>query len=601
MTDMRTVKIMSRYLLLNDKAYNRDLELYLPWQQIVAIAGINLDSVLSQDIPRVAIGDINNCEFDYILVLTEGRYDRIREYLWGELGISEDKIIIASSLMQPCKLRLCQAVRYFADYIVQKKYTKLIDYYPSNITSVFATREEMNLPNDVIIDAVYDSMNIAKTNIYGNVCAYGNHDAILLWDRVDLLGKFLEVVREQNCSLLLYSNYNKKTAEDINTILSQNADDIKVHQWTEEFGWFWCIENNRDAETVNDIGIYVVTHKPYNLEREGIYRPICVGKYRNEDFVNDSTGDNIAEYNPVINECTAMYWVWKNATEDIVGINHYRRYFLNDQLYGRWNVLDKKHIEEYLDEYDIVVSEQVSNSYISMGDYLKLVVSDEACQNVFALFEEAIRNKQPDYLDQLYTVWNGNFMFVCNMMVTSKKIYDRYCEWLFSFLLDVADQVDLDKYDNYSKRIVGFIAERMLTVWLIKQNYKIKELPVLTGNQILGSDACYIPVSTWTTEVRASVFEILSGLEIIHNNIVESDRIKQQELLKLCQESAIAIGDILEQHAVRERRVIAFLEDYCEIIYTLSTQETVNDTDMEILKDAFRKIFASIYVIRTVL
>lgn len=72
---------------------------------------------------------------------------------------------------------------------------------------------------------------------------------------------------------------------------------------------------------------------------------------------------------------------------------------------------------------------------------------------------------------------NGHSAFLCNMFVTRREILNRYCEWLFSFLIEAAEAIDVEGYDSYSQRVIGFFAERMWTVWLRKNKLKIKELP----------------------------------------------------------------------------------------------------------------------------
>ena len=64
------------------------------------------------------------------------------------------------------------------------------------------------------------------------------------------------------------------------------------------------------------------------------------------------------------------------------------------------------------------------------------------------------------------------------MMIARKSVYDSYCEWLFDVLFEVEKRIDIDGKDDYQKRVMGFLSERLLKVWLIANDYKVKEQPV---------------------------------------------------------------------------------------------------------------------------
>ena len=101
----------------------------------------------------------------------------------------------------------------------------------------------------------------------------------------------------------------------------------------------------------------------------------------------------------------------------------------------------------------------------------------ELCRIGYKMIRDKIKEKQPDYLKAFESVLNGHIIFNCNIFVTKRKILDQYCEWLFSFLIEAAEEINVEGYDSYSQRVIGFFAERMWTVWLRKNRFCIKELP----------------------------------------------------------------------------------------------------------------------------
>jgi len=221
---------------------------------------------------------------------------------------------------------------------------------------------------------------------------------------------------------------------------------------------------------------YVITHKPFPVEQDELYRKLCVGNYCDDINLSEREGDNIAEYNDRLNECTGLYWMWKNASSKYIGLSHYRRFFECDG--HKLNISD---IEKILvdDGCNLILSEPVNLRW-TVYQNISIAVGDRLSSDVYHLFKQAMPNK----LQAFDEVMGSHRMYVCNMFVTSKEIMDRYCEWLFSFLLDVTDQIKTDGLNFTQKRVAGYFAETMWTVWMLN-NYdiKVKTLPIVVSGQ----------------------------------------------------------------------------------------------------------------------
>jgi len=70
-----------------------------------------------------------------------------------------------------------------------------------------------------------------------------------------------------------------------------------------------------------------------------------------------------------------------------------------------------------------------------------------------------------------------------NMVITSKTLYDEYCSWLFDILFEVEKRTNIENYDDYQKRVFGFLSERLFRTWLLNRPLKVREERVLFINE----------------------------------------------------------------------------------------------------------------------
>lgn len=217
--------------------------------------------------------------------------------------------------------------------------------------------------------------------------------------------------------------------------------------------------------------IYVVTHKNISLKLPENYKIIGVGNNSiiNEDL-HDNTGDNISSKNKNYCELTALYWIWKNSNDDIVGLEHYRRMFLNDNI-GEIGLLNEDEILFILNNYDIIVPTLFNNKTRTVYQHY---VEDHKKRDI-ELAQNIINSKYPEYNSSFNQVMNSKYEYGFNMMITRKDILDEYSQWLFDILFDLENIIDISKYDEYQKRIYGFLSERLFNVWLKYKKYNVKE------------------------------------------------------------------------------------------------------------------------------
>ena len=274
---------------------------------------------------------------------------------------------------------------------------------------------------------------------------------------------------------------------------ARTSSELERHLATRNFDEHSTLQTSTGAwhfltrRTPVDFCNYAATHKrtPHEGRLPEGYKIIHAGRAGKDDlgYLGDDTGDNISRLNPYLNEVTALYWLWKNTKHTTLGFCQYRRFFTtaDNKNFFYDKILTADAALKILESYEIIVAK------VYIGRLQRELIRADCGRTLTTLAETIIRKHiqqtQPDYLDALDYVLNSKSFYRCNMFVTRRNIFDAYCKWLFSFLIDAIEEflskADLGTTPPKRRRVMGYFAERMLTVWLIKNRLRINELNVM--------------------------------------------------------------------------------------------------------------------------
>lgn len=169
--------------------------------------------------------------------------------------------------------------------------------------------------------------------------------------------------------------------------------------------------------------------------------------------LTDDTGDHISDRNKQFCELTALYWIWKNAKQEIVGLEHYRRHFL---LVGSW-------LSDMRDRgIDVILPTPLYVAPSIAGNYRDRHVASD-----WDFMMDYMRRFYPDYYGDAPGFFDTNLYSPCNMFIMRKKVLEDLCSWLFPILFICAEHGGI-REDAYQNRYPGFLSERLITFFFEK-------------------------------------------------------------------------------------------------------------------------------------
>ena len=210
------------------------------------------------------------------------------------------------------------------------------------------------------------------------------------------------------------------------------------------------------------------------MPKDDIYIPIHVGREGKADlgFVGDNTGDNISSKNSSWSELTGLYWGWKNLDCDYMGLVQYRRHFMLKKKKGLFeSILTQNEAEQLLDQADIILPQKRNYRIMSLEEHFNGY--DFSVASDLVDLRKVIHSISPAYDEAVDKVMRRKSGHMCNMFIMKKNLLNDFCEWEFSILNALEKMIGTDR-----KRIIGYVAEHMLDIWIEKNGYRYVECKV---------------------------------------------------------------------------------------------------------------------------
>lgn len=334
--------------------------------------------------------------------------------------------------------------------------------------------------------------------------------------------------------------------------------------------------------------IFAMTHKKFIPPSDKMYVPLhvgCEGK-ENLGYLGDNTGDNISSKNQYYSELTGVYWVWKNFHDaDNVGICHYRRFLVNDA--GK--LFAESEIESLLSRYDLITTKTLTMRYPYYDGF-----SHNHNLKDLQVALVVIAEMYPEYMDTLNTMVHKRDTWFGNIMICKKALFDEYCSWLFPIFFEMEKRIDVESYDDYHKRIYGFISEFLLYVWATVNHLKVYQCKVGMLGEKAETKELKLALSDFfeNKDIQGAKQFILKALEKRPDVLMEASDLDGElklamQVITTCENEYKSYGGCILDKEKDFERLISYFRKLNEVVEHIRCEE-ISDMDRMVLKE--RKI-----------
>lgn len=229
--------------------------------------------------------------------------------------------------------------------------------------------------------------------------------------------------------------------------------------------------------TNGDIRLFCVTHKDVpGLPHNGMVTPILVGEapsaiaLKVRDYYPE-----LSRMNKTWNEMEAVYYIWKQVHSPIKGQFQYGKHL--GGLYG-WTIRRWLRRKPVIASIEPLFEDRHRTRPISLRDQYAV------CHYLgdLDLCREIVLEQYPQWAGLWDRVMSGSRILHGGSFVARSEDYDAYCAFVFPVLQEFlarrgfTDMKTIEAFyeahptdnqgNSYQTRVVGFLAERLLTFWV---------------------------------------------------------------------------------------------------------------------------------------
>ncbi len=228
----------------------------------------------------------------------------------------------------------------------------------------------------------------------------------------------------------------------------------------------YLMKEKRDDDS--DIRVYMARHVgdtyPVKVSTPDWVIPIQVGAALTDKSiadVKDDEGVNISSLNSDFSECTALYWIWKNAPKtDYVGLCHYSR---------RLDITDEEIRALKRAGVDIVVTTPM----FSGGPIRDFFVPRYLLTHDWDLMEESVLRHFPEYAPTLDTYHEAFCYPGANLSIMRWEIFQEYASFCNAVMRDIVNYYE-EKGILRQDRYAGYLMENLTALFTMHNKDKYK-------------------------------------------------------------------------------------------------------------------------------